>query len=395
MRLLLAHNYYQLRGGEAEIFETEAGLLESHGHRVIRYTVHNDAIDGMGRLEAARATLWNRQVYDALRRLLRAERPDVAHFHNTFPLISPAAYYAARAENVPVVQTIHNYRLLCPKAQFFREGRVCEDCLGRSVALPGIVHGCYRDSRAASTVVAAMLALHRARRTWSEMVDVYVLAMTEFAREKFVEGGFPAEKLVVKPNFVYPDPGPGTGRGGYALFVGRLSEEKGIRTMLAAWERLDGQIPLHVVGDGPLAATVEAAAGRRAEITWLGRQPSEEVYRQMGEAACLIFPSVWYEGLPRTIVESFARGTPVIASNLGAMSSLIDPDRTGLHFEAGNAEDLAARVRWWLAHPEAHGAMREAARAAYERHFTAEANYRQLMQIYETALRAQAGRSIS
>ncbi len=395
MRLLLAHNYYQLRGGEAEIFETEAGLLQSHGHRVIRYTVHNDAIDGMGRLEAARATLWNRQVYDALRRLLRAERPDVAHFHNTFPLISPAAYYAARAENVPVVQTIHNYRLLCPKAQFFREGRVCEDCLGRSVALPGIVHGCYRDSRAASTVVAAMLALHRARRTWSEMVDVYVLAMTEFAREKFVEGGFPAEKLVVKPNFVYPDPGPGTGRGGYALFVGRLSEEKGIRTMLAAWERLDGQIPLHVVGDGPLAATVEAAAGRRAEITWLGRQPSEEVYRQMGEAACLIFPSVWYEGLPRTIVESFARGTPVIASNLGAMSSLIDPDRTGLHFEAGNAEDLAARVRWWLAHPEAHGAMREAARAAYEHHFTAEANYRQLMQIYETALRAQAGRSIS
>ncbi len=395
MRLLLAHNYYQLRGGEAEIFETEAGLLQSHGHRVIRYTVHNDAIDGMGRLEAARATLWNRQVYDALRRLLRAERPDVAHFHNTFPLISPAAYYAARAENVPVVQTIHNYRLLCPKAQFFREGRVCEDCLGRSVALPGIVHGCYRDSRAASTVVAAMLALHRARRTWSKMVDVYVLAMTEFAREKFVEGGFPAEKLVVKPNFVYPDPGPGTGRGGYALFVGRLSEEKGIRTMLAAWERLDGQIPLHVVGDGPLAATVEAAAGRRAEITWLGRQPSEEVYRQMGEAACLIFPSVWYEGLPRTIVESFARGTPVIASNLGAMSSLIDPDRTGLHFEAGNAEDLAARVRWWLAHPEAHGAMREAARAAYEHHFTAEANYRQLMQIYETALRAQAGRSIS
>ncbi len=395
MRLLLAHNYYQLRGGEAEIFETEAGLLQSHGHRVIRYTVHNDAIDGMGRLEAARATLWNRQVYDALRRLLRAERPDVAHFHNTFPLISPAAYYAARAENVPVVQTIHNYRLLCPKAQFFREGRVCEDCLGRSVALPGIVHGCYRDSRAASAVVAAMLALHRARRTWSKMVDVYVLAMTEFAREKFVEGGFPAEKLVVKPNFVYPDPGPGTGRGGYALFVGRLSEEKGIRTMLAAWERLDGGIPLHVVGDGPLAATVEAAAGRRAEITWLGRQPSEEVYRQMGEAACLIFPSVWYEGLPRTIVESFARGTPVIASNLGAMSSLIDPDRTGLHFEAGNAEDLAARVRWWLAHPEAHGAMREAARAAYEHHFTAEANYRQLMQIYETALRAQAGRSIS
>ncbi len=395
MRLLLAHNYYQLRGGEAEIFETEAGLLQSHGHRVIRYTVHNDAIDDMGRLEAARATLWNRQVYDALRRLLRAERPDVAHFHNTFPLISPAAYYAARAENVPVVQTIHNYRLLCPKAQFFREGRVCEDCLGRSVALPGIVHGCYRDSRAASAVVAAMLALHRARRTWSKMVDVYVLAMTEFAREKFVEGGFPAEKLVVKPNFVYPDPGTGTGRGGYALFVGRLSEEKGIRTMLAAWERLDGQIPLHVVGDGPLAATVEAAAGRRAEITWLGRQPSEEVYRQMGEAACLIFPSVWYEGLPRTIVESFARGTPVIASNLGAMSSLIDPDRTGLHFEAGNAEDLAARVRWWLAHPEAHGAMREAARAAYEHHFTAEANYRQLMQIYETALRAQAGRSIS
>ena len=214
MRILTLHNYYQQRGGEAEIFETEAALLESYGHHVIRYTVHNDAIKEMGRLETARATLWNTGSYDAIRALIRTEQPDVAHFHNTFPLISPAAYYAARDEGVPVVQTINNYRLMCPKAFFFREGRVCEDCLGKSFAWPGIAHACYRDSRAASAVVASMLAFHRTKKTWMDLVDVYALALTEFAREKFIEGGLPAEKLVIKPNFVYPGSGSRLGAGG-------------------------------------------------------------------------------------------------------------------------------------------------------------------------------------
>ncbi len=386
MRILVAHNYYQLRGGEAEIFETEANLLESHGHHVLRYTVHNDAINQMGALTAARAALWNQQVYEELRALLRDEQPDVVHFHNTFPLISPAAYYAARAAHVPVVQTINNYRLLCPKAFFFRNGRVCEDCLGRAVALPGIVHACYRDSRAASAAVAAMTAFHRARRTWADLIDVYVLALTEFAREKFIEGGLPAEKLVIKPNFVYPDPGPGTGDGGYALFVGRLSQEKGIRTMLAAWQQLDEPVPLKIVGDGPLAATVEAFAERHPAVSWLGRQPQEAVYELMGQATCLVFPSVWYEGLPRTIVESFARGTPVVASNLGAMSSLIEHGRTGLHFEPGNPQELAAAMQWIASHASSTRQMRREARATFEARYTAERNYRQLMDIYDAAL---------
>src|SRR5205814_1104988 len=170
---------------------------------------------------------------------IRAQRPRVAHFHNTFPLISPAAYYAARAEGVGVVQTLHNFRLLCPNALFFRDGKVCEDCLGRPVAWPGVVHGCYRGSRAASAATAVMTAAHRALGTWRTAVDVYV-ALTEFSRQKFIAGGLPAEKIAVKANFVYPDPGPGAGAGGYAVFVGRLSAEKGVETLLAAWRPLGG-----------------------------------------------------------------------------------------------------------------------------------------------------------
>lgn len=386
MRILTVHNYYQQRGGEAEIFETESALLESYGHHVIRYTVHNDAIKETGRLDTARATLWNAQTYEAVRALIRTEQPDIAHFHNTFPLISPAAYYAARAERVPVVQTIHNYRLMCPKALFFRNGRVCEDCLHKSFPWPGIAHACYRDSRAASAVVAAMLAFHHTKKTWTDLVDVYVLALTEFARKKFIEGGLPAEKLVVKPNFVYPDPGPGAGQGGYALFVGRLSKEKGIETMLAAWQQSEMPIPLKIVGDGPEAPRVAAAADRTPTVEWLKRQPLEVVYELMGEAACLLVPSIWYEGLPRTIVESFARGTPVIASNLGAMSSLIEHGRTGLHFEPGNADELAGQVQWFWAHPDDQRRMRREARATFEATFTAERNYEMLMAIYETAM---------
>lgn len=252
MKVLLIHNYYQQPGGEDQVFASEAALLEAHSHCVVRYTVHNDRVAEMSPLPLVQATLWNKTVHRELRTLICKERPQVVHFHNTFPLISPAAYYAAKAEGVPVVQTLHNYRLLCPSQGgiLLRNGEVCEDCLGKFWPWPGIVHSCYRDSKAATTVHAIMLSLHRALQTWTTMVDVYI-ALTEFARQKFIQGGLPSEKIVVKPNFVYPDPSPGEGQGGYALFVGRLTPEKGIDTLLAAWERLHTKIPLKIVGMVP------------------------------------------------------------------------------------------------------------------------------------------------
>jgi glycosyltransferase involved in cell wall biosynthesis len=385
MKVLAVHNRYQQPGGEDQVFLAEAALLERYGHQVVRYSTHNDRVAEMKRLALAGAALWNHSTYRELRTIIHRERPHVAHFHNTFPLISPAGYYAARAEGVPVVQTLHNYRLLCPNALFFRDGRVCEDCMGKAIPWPGVVHKCYRGSRAASGVVAAMLAAHRALRTWTEMVDVYV-ALTEFARCKFIEGGLPTGKLAVKPNFVLPDPGPGRSGEGHALFVGRLSPEKGVATLLAAWEHLRGRVPLKIVGDGPLRGQVVEATSRHPQMRYLGYRPAEEVQALMKEASVLIFPSEWYEGFGRVVAEAFATATPVIAADLGAIGELVDHGRLGLRFSAGDPEDLAAQVEWFLSHPEKHAWMRRQARAEFEAKYTAERNYESLMQIYQSAL---------
>lgn len=385
MKILLCHNHYQQPGGEDQVFADEATLLEAHGHQVVRFTQHNDAIETMSRWQVAGRTLWNRKSYAALRGLIRRERPQLMHCTNTFPLISPAAYYAARGERVPVVQSLHNYRLLCPNSLFLRNGRVCEKCLGMTVPLPAAVHGCYRGSRAASAVVAAMSGVHRLAGTWNRAVDTYVV-LTEFARRKFIAGGLPANKIVVKPNFVDPDPGVGNGAGGYAVFIGRLSEEKGVDTLLEAWSHLPDRVPLKIVGDGPLLANVQQAADGDDRIEILGRQPMPEVLSILGDAACLIVPSICYEGLPKTMVESFAKGTPVIASRIGSLTELIDDGRNGLHAEPGSAEDLAAKVQQLFADPCQTQQMRQAARREYELKYTAEQNYRMLIEIYDRAL---------
>ena len=390
MRILAVHNRYQRPGGEDQVFVDETALLETRNHRVLRYEVHNDQVKQVNRLTLAKDTVWNTSAYRELGALIRRERPDVVHFHNTLPLVSPAGYYAARAEGVPVIQTLHNYRLLCPVALFFRDGRVCEDCIGKAVPWPGVVHRCYRGSRTASGVIATMLTVHHALRTWTEMVDVYV-ALTEFARNKFIEGGLPAGKIVVKPNFVAPDPGRGQGGGGYALFVGRLAPEKGTETMLAAWDRLGTRIPLKIVGDGPLRDQVVEAAARQSNVEWLGHRPVEDVHALMGKADMLIFPSQWYETFGRVAAEAFAAGTPVIAANIGAVAELVEHGRTGLKFRPGDPEDLVTQLEWALSHSAELRRMREEVRAEFEAKYTAERNYRALMEIYEAALERKKG----
>ncbi|MBE3550736.1 MAG: glycosyltransferase [Brockia lithotrophica] len=379
MRFLVIHNYYQQPGGEDHVFAAEVSLLRQRGHAVEELIFHNKDLENLSSLRQAQITFWNFAVYRRIRETIRLHNPDIAHVHNTFPLASPAVFHALKAEGVPVVMTLHNYRLFCVNGLFFRKGEVCEACLGK---LPwrGVVHGCYRDSRLASAVVAGMLTLHRAIGTW-DLVDRFI-ALTDFARKKFIEGGIPPEKIVVKPNFVYPDPGPGEGRGGYALFVGRLSPEKGIQTLLEAWEALDGRIPLKIVGDGPLAEEVSKASQKIRGVEWLGRKPLEEVYALMGEAMFLVFPSEWYETFGRVAIEVFAKGTPVIASDIGAAGEIISHGRTGLHFRPGDPEDLAAKVEWLLCRPRELERMRREARAEYEAKYTAEKNYEQLMAIY-------------
>jgi glycosyltransferase involved in cell wall biosynthesis len=382
--VLLVHNFYQQPGGEDEVFATEARMLEEHGHTVVRYTLHNDRITS-GSLRVAAGTIWSSAAYHELRQLMQRIRPAVAHFHNTFPLISPSAYHAARREGIPVVQTLHNYRLFCVNAQLYRDGRPCEDCLGLSVPWHGVQHACYRSSRLASATVASMVGVHRALGTWTGRVNRYI-ALTEFARTKCIAGGLPAERVVVKPNFIHPDPGPGDGAGAYALFVGRLSPEKGVRTLLAAWRRLGAVMPLRVVGDGPLATEVRAAQYDNASVSHLGRTTPGEVLELIGAARCLICPSEWYEGLPRVVVEALARGTPVIASRIGSLAELVQHERTGRHFRAGDSDVLARQVTRMAAHSPEYAAMRRAARAEFEARYTEAANYAMLMTIYESVM---------
>jgi len=377
----VVHNRYQHTGGEDAAVAAESALLEARGHPVVRYTLDNRSIPDTGRVALARNTLWNDAAYRDLRRLFRDEAPRVAHFHNTFPLVSPAAYYAARDEGVPVVQTLHNFRLLCPNALLFRDGRVCEDCLGRPVPWPGVVHACYRGSRPATAAAAAMLGLHHALGTWRRTVHVYV-TLTEFARLKFIEGGIPAERIVVKPNFLCADPGVGEHAGDFALFVGRLSAEKGVGTLLDAWRRLGGGYPLRIVGSGPLEATADRTT---PGVEWLGQQPRERVLALMREAAFLVFPSECYEGLPMTLVEAFATGLPVVASGHGSMAEVVHDHRTGRHFAAGDAGDLAATVRWAVAHAGEMAAMGREARREFEARYTAGESYRRLGAIYALA----------
>jgi glycosyltransferase involved in cell wall biosynthesis len=385
MRILMLHNFYQQPGGEDESFAAEADVMERNGHEVIRYTLHNDAIDLLHPVEIGLRTIWNPASHGDISRLLADSRPDVMHAQNVFPLISPAAYHAARRAGVPVVQSVRNYRMFCLNAQFFRDGRPCESCLGRTVPLAGLRNACYRGSTLASASVATMLMTHRLLGTWSRCIDLFV-TLSEFSRRKCIESGLPADRVVTKPNFLKRDPGAGDGEGGYALFVGRLSPEKGIGTMLEAWRKPDMPMPLRVVGDGPEGTRVAGAGG---QVEWLGRRDQAQTLDLMRRAAVLVFPSEWYETFGRVAVEAFAAGTPVVVARIGAVAELVDHGRTGLLYEPGDAEDLAAQIRRLTADPKMARAMRRAARQEYETKYTAERNYHLLSDIYRRAMARQ------
>jgi glycosyltransferase involved in cell wall biosynthesis len=386
MRLLLVHNYYRFGGGEDTVFAAEQALLRQHGHEVSEYVEDNRRIAEMPRLAAVGQCIWSWTSQYNLQRVLGDEPWDVVHFHNTFPLISPSAYYVCRQLRIPVVQTVHNYRLLCPAATLFRNGRPCEDCLGKTIYWPGALHSCYRGSYAQSAVAAAMVALHRILRTWQEQVDVYI-APTEFVRNKLIEGGFPKDRIAVKPHFVHPDPGIAKHQEDYALFVGRLVPEKGLSTLLAAWEKV-GDIRLKIAGEGPLLEEIMTRIRQRRlrHVELLGQLPRPDVHEVLRKARVLIFPSTWYEPFGMILAEAFACGVPAIASRLGAMAEIVHDGQTGLHFAPGDPNDLAAKVLWAFTHPERLEQMAHRARYTFESKYRAEENYEMLRSIYQIAI---------
>jgi glycosyltransferase involved in cell wall biosynthesis len=385
VKVLLLHNYYQQPGGEDIVVEQEKALLESKGHRVRLLTAHNDAIYGVAaRCQAALGSIYSPHSKKQVGREIRSFQPDIVHVHNFFPLLSPSVYDACKANGVPVVQTLHNFRLICPSALLFREGKPCDLCVGKRVPWPAIQHACYRDSRTGSAAITAMLAVHHRRGTWNSSVDAYI-TLTNFSRQKLIAGKLPADRLFVKPNFLLPDPGRRRPPGTYALFVGRLSPEKGIRTLLSAWARLSGNKKLKIVGTGPLEQLVRDA-DCSSRIHLLGYQTQAAVVELMKGAAFVLLPSEWYECFPRVLVESFAIGRPVVASRLGSLAELVDHGRTGVLFKPGDPQALADAIEWMFSHPMELEQMSQAAREEFEAKYTADRNYEQLVEIYQYAL---------
>jgi glycosyltransferase involved in cell wall biosynthesis len=381
MKILIAHNAYQHRGGEDAVVEAETALLREHGHSLEIYQQHNDAINHMSRAAAAVSTIWSQRSAHDIEELCERFAPDVIHVHNTFPLISPSLYWAASRRKVPVVQTLHNFRLLCPQAIFLREGKICEDCIGK-VPWRAVTRKCYRESTMQSAVLTSMLTTHRALGTYRERVTRYI-ALNRFARDKYVEGGLPAQRFRIKPNFVASTAEPAWQDRHGGLYVGRLSSEKGL-DVLAAAMRLVPHVPIDAIGSGPLEGLAREAFGERN----FGYRPLAEIMARMDRAQFLVLPSICYENSPRTIVEAFSCGLPVIASRLGALADIVRDGMTGLLFHPGAPGDLAEKIAWAASHPEEMVSMGRAARAEYEAQYTPERNYEILMDIYEDAIRS-------
>lgn len=396
-RILLLHNFYRSAApsGENQVFEMEQALLERRGHQVEVFTRHSDEIATRaigGAISGAVSTPWNPVSAYELRKRIASFDPDVVHAHNTFPLLSPAVFPAAKG--TARVLTLHNYRLFCAAAIPMRGGRVCTICLDRRSVVPALRYGCYRGSRFATAPLAIGIALHRIRGTWQKDLEAFI-ALTEFQRQRVVDAGLPADRIYVKPNFYPGQPAvvPWRDRQDRVVFVGRLSSEKGVRTLLEAWRRWGRQSPvLRIVGDGALREELEALA-QGMPVEFVGQLESAMAQGEIALARLLVVPSECFEGFPMVVREALAFGTPVAVSNIGPLPDLVADPESGCVFEPGDSESLLHTVRRAWENPELLERWGEGARAAFDEMYTEDANYAMLMEIYEQAMaRAKHGR---
>lgn len=379
MKILVVHNAYHYRGGEDTLVDAEMAMLRHHGHEVLPYRRDNAELNGMPSAIAAAGALWCWRTVDDLRRLHRRFRPDLIHAHNIFPLISPSLYGVARQLGIPVVQTLHNFRLICPQAMLVREGKVCTECVGR---LPwrAVLHRCYRGSFAQTAVASTMLSMHRMLGSWSRGVSRYIV-LNRSSRDLFVSGGLPPAKLRIKPNFVESSGMPQWTQREGGLFIGRLSPEKGLATLARALQSLP-DTTLDVYGKGPLQSMVEQTAGLR----YRGYLSSQQLRQRMQRAAYLVMPSTGMESFGLAAIEAFACGVPVIASRQGGLGELVTHGKNGLLVEPGDPAALADAIAHAQAHPEQMRSMGIDAYQTWRTHYTPERNYELLMRIYDEAL---------
>ncbi len=364
LRILIAHNRYQIGGGEDTAMAYDVDLLRNAGHKVFEAVISNDEIRTVkDKFQAAVRVAHNSDGVHRITEALQQCRPDILHVHNFFPLFSPAIYRAARQMGIGVVQTLHNYRTVCAGAMLMRDGKPCHKCID-GTPYWGAVHRCYRDSFAGSLPLAHMIDHHRRRGTWQADVDRYIV-LSEFARRTFVSAGFPEERIVVKHNTAEDSGEPAWQNRDGIVYVGRLSEEKGVRHLLQAAHLTTAQID--IIGEGPLEADLKVGAPNN--VRFLGVKTRREVQERLAKARALVLPSICYEGFPMTLAESFSAGTPVIASHLGSLVELIEDGVTGLHVRPGNAKDLASAITQ-VAASNRIDQMGIAARRTYKTRFT-------------------------
>jgi len=396
MKVLLVHNFYRSTApsGEDSVFQNEKKMLEENGIEIIEYTKHSDTIANkgfFGLLKTSYQMAWSKATYLELSELIKNTRPDIAHFHNTFPLITPSAYAACQDLSVPVVQTLHNYRLICPGALLQRGTKPCELCLeGNHSLIHAFKYRCYRDSRLATSALIRMINNNRRNGTYSQLVDCYI-TLTEFAASRFKKGGLPSGKLTVKNNFLPNSASLGTGNGGYAVYVGRLGPEKGIQTLVKSWKHVNGNKKLLILGDGPLKEELsQLIEDNNLNIELGGFCSKEDVLRIVADAAVQIVPSECYEGFPMVVLEALACGTPIIASNIGSLSEIIINGTHGFKFIAGDLHSLANEINNFFNLYENRKndyiQLRNKARSEFDSNYTADKNFKELLGIYKKTI---------
>lgn len=379
MRVQVIHSRY-LSGpvsGENRVVEDEVRLLEQAGHQAQLWAPETEDVHGLGLLRSGARAIWSMPATSQLRNIVRDFRPDIIHFHNLYPALSPAVLRAARNEGVVVVVTLHSYRLLCLPATFVRDGVVCEDCLGRT-PWPGVLHGCYRGSKLASSAIAGSITLHR----WLGSFDrpKLYLTVSSFLRDKYIEAGWPSDRLRVKSNFAWPSQRR-VGAGEYFLYLGRLAPEKGVMTLIRAWAQV--KAPLLVVGDGPQRTELQGVA--TPGISFLGTLPPEDVGNVLQKARALLVPSEWFEGQPRAILEAYASGVPVIASRIGGLPEVVHDGVSGLLVPPSRPDAWSGAVRQLLSDAEAQR-LGDGAWNLWSTRYRPEHGVRELEAAYQTAM---------
>lgn len=369
LRILMIHNRYLIPGGEDASTDVSVDLLRAAGHEVFLLEDSNARVDDLGLMRTAARAVWSREAHSKVGDLLADGEFDVVHVQNSFPLFSPSVHYAASKHAIPVVQSLRNFRLLCPEGMLHRDGKVCTDCVGKRFAWPGVVHRCYRSSATGSAVVATVSGGHKLIGTWKNRIARYV-APSSYAREVYVSSGWDASQIDVIPNFVYPDPGPGDGSGGFALYAGRLAAVKGLDTLLEVWGDPSVPFRLKIAGEGSLLAEVEAAAMANPNIEYVGGLNRTDLSELMGAAAFVVVPTRGIESFGRVVAEAMATGTPAIVADHGGLRETVSEHGVGLLFPPGDAAALRAQVRRLADNPEELAEMRDVARGSFLQRFS-------------------------